>query len=106
MVVRFLPGAESSPTPSYTGRETHACSVEPGFRRMASMCQAANDCLAPSWWVCYDLHWRAATKKESLTDSRILIVLAGRVTQWQPHTVRGFISRALVHDLGLRVARF
>jgi hypothetical protein len=29
-----------------------------------------------------------------------------RVTQWQPHTVRGFISRALVHDLGLRVARF
>ena len=29
-----------------------------------------------------------------------------RVTQWQPHTVRGFISRALVHDLGLKVARF
>ena len=29
-----------------------------------------------------------------------------RVTQWQPHTVRGFISRALVHDLGLKVAPF
>ena len=29
-----------------------------------------------------------------------------RVTQWQPHTVRGFISRALVHDLSLKVARF
>jgi hypothetical protein len=29
-----------------------------------------------------------------------------RETQWQPHTVRGFISCALVHDLGLRVARF
>ena len=29
-----------------------------------------------------------------------------RVTQWQPHTARGFISRALVHDLGLKVARF
>ena len=29
-----------------------------------------------------------------------------RVTDWQPHTVRGFISRALVHDLGLQVARF
>jgi len=29
-----------------------------------------------------------------------------RVTQWQPHTIRGFISRALVHDLGLKVARF
>jgi hypothetical protein len=26
--------------------------------------------------------------------------------QAQPHTVRGFISRALVHDLGLQVARF
>ena len=29
-----------------------------------------------------------------------------RATDWQPHTVRGFISRALVHDLGLQVARF
>ena len=29
-----------------------------------------------------------------------------RVTEWQSHTVRGFISRALVHDLGLKVARF
>jgi len=29
-----------------------------------------------------------------------------RVTQWQPHTVRGFISRALVHDLRLKVTRF
>lgn len=29
-----------------------------------------------------------------------------RVTNWQPHTVRGFISRALVHDLGLKVTRF
>ena len=29
-----------------------------------------------------------------------------RVTQWQPHAARGFISRALVHDLGLKVARF
>jgi hypothetical protein len=29
-----------------------------------------------------------------------------RVTKWQPHTVRGFISRALVHDLGLKIARF
>jgi hypothetical protein len=29
-----------------------------------------------------------------------------RVTNWQPHTVRGFISRALVHDLGLKVVRF
>jgi len=29
-----------------------------------------------------------------------------RVTHWQPHTVRGFISRALAHDLGLKVAPF
>lgn len=29
-----------------------------------------------------------------------------RTTAWQPHTVRGFISRALVHNLGLKVARF
>jgi len=29
-----------------------------------------------------------------------------RATDWQPHTVRGFISRALVHNLGLQVARF
>ena len=29
-----------------------------------------------------------------------------RVTQWQAHTVRGFISRALVHDLRLKVTRF
>jgi hypothetical protein len=29
-----------------------------------------------------------------------------RATDWQPHTVRGFISRALVHDLRLQVARF
>jgi hypothetical protein len=29
-----------------------------------------------------------------------------RATDWQPQTVRGFISRALVHDLGLQVARF
>ena len=29
-----------------------------------------------------------------------------RATDWQPHTVRGFISRALVHDLRLHVARF
>jgi Protein of unknown function (DUF3489) len=29
-----------------------------------------------------------------------------RTTDWQPHTVRSFISRALVHDLGLQVARF
>ena len=29
-----------------------------------------------------------------------------RMTAWQPHTVRGFISRALVHNLGLRVVRF
>ena len=29
-----------------------------------------------------------------------------RATDWQPHTVRSFISRALVHDLGLQVARF
>jgi Protein of unknown function (DUF3489) len=27
-------------------------------------------------------------------------------TGWQAHTVRGFISRALVHDLHLKVARF
>src|SRR5713226_3926251 len=29
-----------------------------------------------------------------------------RATDWQPHTVRGFISRALVHDLRLHVTRF
>ena len=29
-----------------------------------------------------------------------------RVTEWQSHTVWGFISRALVYDLGLEVARF
>jgi hypothetical protein len=29
-----------------------------------------------------------------------------RATAWQPHTVRGFISRALVHDLHLRITRF
>ena len=29
-----------------------------------------------------------------------------RVTKWQPHTVRGFISRALVHNLRLKVTRF
>src|SRR5712691_5433305 len=29
-----------------------------------------------------------------------------RTTDWQPHTVRGFISRALVHDLRLHVTRF
>ena len=29
-----------------------------------------------------------------------------RATDWQPHTVRGFISRALVHNLRLHVARF
>ena len=29
-----------------------------------------------------------------------------RVTKWQPHTIRGFISRALVHDLRLKVNRF
>ena len=29
-----------------------------------------------------------------------------RVTKWQPHTIRGFISRALVHDLRLKVTRF
>jgi hypothetical protein len=29
-----------------------------------------------------------------------------RVTKWQPHTVRGFISRALVHDLRRKVTRF
>jgi hypothetical protein len=29
-----------------------------------------------------------------------------RATNWQPHTVRGFISRALVHDLRLHVTRF
>src|SRR6266849_10634822 len=28
-----------------------------------------------------------------------------RATDWQPHTVRGFISRALVHDLHLRITR-
>ena len=27
-------------------------------------------------------------------------------TDWQAHTVRGFISRALVHDLKLKVTRF
>jgi len=29
-----------------------------------------------------------------------------RLTKWQPHTVRGFISRALVHDMRLKVTRF
>lgn len=29
-----------------------------------------------------------------------------RTTAWQAHTVRGFISRALVHNLGLKVVRF
>ena len=29
-----------------------------------------------------------------------------RATDWQPHTVRGFISRALVYDMRLHVTRF
>src|SRR5713226_2085820 len=54
---------------------------------------------------------RAGTKKAHIIQllqrpNGATVVEIMRATDWQPHTVRGFISRALVHDLGLQVARF
>jgi hypothetical protein len=54
---------------------------------------------------------RAGTKKAQVIrmlqrSNGASIAEIMRVTNWQPHTVRGFISRALVHDLGLKVIRF
>ena len=54
---------------------------------------------------------RAGTKKAHILrllqrPNGATVVEIMRATDWQPHTVRGFISRALVHDLGLQVARF
>jgi len=54
---------------------------------------------------------RAGTKKAHIIrllerPNGVTVAEIMRATDWQPHTVRGFISRALVHDLGLQVARF
>jgi len=54
---------------------------------------------------------RAGTKKAQVIrmlqrSNGASIAEIMRVTKWQPHTVRGFISRALVHDLSLKVIRF
>jgi len=54
---------------------------------------------------------RAGTKKANVIrllqrPNGATVAEIMRATDWQPHTVRGFISRALVHDLGLQVARF
>jgi Protein of unknown function (DUF3489) len=54
---------------------------------------------------------RAGTKKAHVIrllerPNGATVVEIMRATDWQPHTVRGFISRALVHELGLQVARF
>jgi len=54
---------------------------------------------------------RAGTKKAQVIrmlqrSNGASIAEITRVAQWQPHTVRALISRALVHDLGLKVARF
>ena len=54
---------------------------------------------------------RAGTKKAQVirmlqrSDGASVVEIM-HVTKWQPHTVRGFISRALVRDLGLKVVRF
>ena len=50
------------------------------------------------------VHWTSTALTSHFFGASIAEIM--RVTQWQPHTVRGFISRALVHDLGLKVARF
>ncbi len=54
---------------------------------------------------------RAGTKKAHIVrllqrPNGATVAEIMRATDWQPHTVRGFVSRALVHDLGLQVARF